>query len=58
MKDEEPIIITEAIRDTLSTTISRLVAGLPMHEDILNTEFTPPDQYFTILVLLGRLREP
>ena len=32
MKDEEPIIITEAIRDTLSTTISRLVAGLPMHK--------------------------
>jgi hypothetical protein len=32
MKDEEPIIITEAIRDTLSPTISRLVAGLPMHK--------------------------
>ena len=33
MKDKKPIIITEAIRDTLSPTILRLVAGLcPMHE--------------------------
>jgi hypothetical protein len=133
MAPENPI--PEVIRDTLTPTISRLVAGLPMHElhvivkeamacedalereietlerelnikssdskksskeedasplsplkepvmnpipllpivyqpnggdvnylasvdDILDTEFTPPDRYFTISALLGRLREP